>query len=120
MAPIRRGRRGTVSSHHYVLSGLLTLVRPTIKGCEGRSRAAFFCLAMPVEAGPSNAGTTFTALVTNADGVIVNSSGMFYTFAGAGRSALRRRPDLQVIRKTNSSVELQSSVPSADTAARCP
>ena len=26
----------------FVLSGILTVVRPTIKGCEGRSRAAFF------------------------------------------------------------------------------
>lgn len=82
MAQTRRGRRGTASSHHYVLSGILPLVRPTIKGCEGRSGAAFFGLAMTAEVGPSNAGTTFTALVTKADGVIVNSSGMFYTFAG--------------------------------------
>ena len=66
----------------FVLSGILTVVRPTIKGCEGRSRAAFFGLAMTAEVGPSNAGTTFAALVTKADGVIVNSSGMFYTFAG--------------------------------------
>ena len=40
----------------------------------------------------SNAGTAVTALVTRADGAIVNSSGTFYTFAGGRTSASRRRP----------------------------
>ena len=65
----------------------------------------------------SNAGTTLTALVTRADGAIVNSSGTFYTFAGGRAFGIPTPAALQEVRKTNSAVELQGSVPSADTGA---
>ena len=66
----------------------------------------------------SNAGTTLTALVTRADGAIVNSSGTFYTFAGGRAFGIPTPAALLVeVRKTNSAVELQGSVPSADTGA---
>jgi hypothetical protein len=63
----------------------------------------------------SNAGTTLTALVTMADGAIVNSSGTFYTFAGGRAFGISTPAALLEIRKTNSAVELQGSVSSADT-----
>ncbi len=65
----------------------------------------------------SNAGTTLTALATRADGAIVNSSGTFYTFAGGRAFGIPTPAALEQVRKTNSAVELQGSVPSADTAA---
>ena len=65
----------------------------------------------------SNAGNTLTALVTKADGAIVNSSGTFYTFAGGRAFGIPTPAALQEVRKTNSAVELQGSVPSADTGA---
>ncbi len=65
----------------------------------------------------SNAGNTLTALVTKADGAIVNSSGTFYTFAGGRAFGIPTPAALQQVRKTNSAVELQGSVPSADTGA---
>ena len=64
----------------------------------------------------SNAGKTLTALVTKADGAIVNSSGTLYTFAG-GRAFGIPTPAALRDRKSNSAVELQGSVPPADTGA---
>ena len=65
----------------------------------------------------SNAGKTLTALVTRADGAIVNSSGTLYTFAGGRAFGIPSPAALQEIRKSNSAVELQGSVSSADTGA---
>jgi hypothetical protein len=65
----------------------------------------------------SNAGKTLTALVTRADGAIVNSSGTLYTFAGGRAFGIPTPAALVEIRKSNSSVELQGSVPPADTGA---
>ena len=65
----------------------------------------------------SNAGNTLTALVTKADGAIINSSGTFYTFAGGRAFGIPTPAALQQVRKTNSAVELQGSVPAADTGA---
>jgi YVTN family beta-propeller protein len=65
----------------------------------------------------SNAGTTLTALATRADGAIVNSSGTFYTFAGGRAFGIPTPAALQEVRKTNSALELQGSVSSADTGA---
>ncbi len=65
----------------------------------------------------SSAGKTLTALVTRADGAIINSSGTFYTFAGGRAFGISTPAELQEIRKTNSAVELQGSVPTADTGA---
>ena len=65
----------------------------------------------------SNAGNTLTALVTKADGAIVDSSGTLYTFAGGRAFGIPTPAALQEIRKSNSSVELQGSVSSADTGA---
>jgi hypothetical protein len=65
----------------------------------------------------SNAGNTMTALVTKADGAIVNSSGTFFTFAGGRAFGIPTPAALTEIRKTNSAVELQGSVTSADTGA---
>ena len=58
-----------------------------------------------------------TALVTRADGAIVNSSGTIYTFAGGRAFGIPTPAALVEIRKSNSSVELQGSVPPADTGA---
>ena len=63
----------------------------------------------------SNAGKTLTALVTRADGAIVNLSGTFYTFAGGRAFGVPTAAALLELRKTNSAVELQGSVPTADT-----
>ena len=65
----------------------------------------------------SNAGTALTALATRADGAIVNSSGTFYTFAGGRAFGIPTPAALVQVRKTNSAVELQGSVTSADTGA---
>ena len=58
----------------------------------------------------SNAGKTLTALVTRADGAIVNSSGTLYTFAGGRAFGIPTPAALVEIRKSNSAVELQGSV----------
>ena len=65
----------------------------------------------------SNAGNTLTALATRADGAIVNSSGTFYTFAGGRTFGIPTPAALQQVRKTNSAVELQGSVPPGATGA---
>ena len=65
----------------------------------------------------SNASTTLTALATRADGAIINSSGTFYTFAGGRAFGIPTPAALLEVRKTNSAMELQGSVGSADTSA---
>ena len=58
-----------------------------------------------------------TALVTRADGAIVNSSGTFFTFAGGKAFGIPTPAALMQVRRTNSAAELQGSVTSADTGA---
>jgi hypothetical protein len=65
----------------------------------------------------SNAGRTLTALVTKADGAIVNSSGTFFTLAGGRAFGIPTPAALMTIQKANKSVVLTGSVTSADTGA---
>jgi hypothetical protein len=65
----------------------------------------------------STVGDTLTALVTKADGAIVNSSGTFFTFAGGKAFGIPTPAELTRIRAANSATNLTGSVTSADTSA---
>jgi hypothetical protein len=65
----------------------------------------------------STAGTTLTALVTRADGAIVNSSGTFFTFAGGKAFGIPTPAELTRIRAANTATNLTGSVTSANTGA---
>jgi hypothetical protein len=65
----------------------------------------------------STAGTTLTALVTKADGAIVNSSGTFFTFAGGRAFGIPTPAELTRIRAANSATNLTGTVTSADRSA---